>query len=216
MNRPGLRSALGVALLLASAASAQESRTSEMQEIMRLLAPKLAAQIAAKAAAGTYAIGLSADSEVCQLAKLKNDESCKINVTTIRYPDDPKTGKTYCVALVPDVAVPLDRNGKSKRMIRWKLEPDTLNNGTKEVPLSFPDESGIVIIRDDERQLDRVGKIGDGLGSKDNRYFRTWTTRDADAAQTHYVPVILWGEGETAQLCAAVDPKIVNVEPESP
>lgn len=209
MTRHGWKSAIGASLLLlATVASAQDRANDELLRIVTSLAAQVAARVAANR------LGAGTGSNECDLAKPKPDDVCTISIARIRYPDDPN-GKYYCIAQVPDVKVPHDPSPhlNTKRRIAWELDVDSLNDGTQDRKLWFHHDYGILVLDDPAHQVDRMGDLGDGLpGPVNERRFHTWTRRNLLDAVVSYVPVILWGDGKDAQLCAAVDPKIVNVQ----
>lgn len=139
---------------------------------------------------------------------------CKIEMATIRYPDAPG-GKVYCVAIAPKVNVETDASGGifNHRRIVWYLSAANLKdeNGVDR-QLAFHNDAGVVLTVNQHTQLDHWGKLGDGSsGPVLQTFFHTRTVRNVKNASATYLPVILWGPPDTAELCAAVDPKIVNV-----
>lgn len=136
---------------------------------------------------------------------------CEIEMATFK---DPDTGTVYCVARAPRVAVPHDKSGSNanKRLIVWHLNKTQLDGKA----LAFHEDAGIIITAETHKQVDLKGKRLDANGNKASDHFRTSTKRnvlDLQGKQSStYLPVILWGPSGEEELCAAVDPKIVNVQ----
>lgn len=143
---------------------------------------------------------------------------CDIEVFVIQVPENDPDAKKYCVAAAPDVNVKTDTSDETKRRITWRLvdakdasEPKAEINALEGKPLAFHVDAGIVIATDAKWQIDRRGqrfKFGDE--TKWWRY-RMWTRRNVKDAEATYLPVILWGDPGKEELCAAIDPKIVNI-----
>lgn len=120
-------------------------------------------------------------------------------------------GRKYCLAVAPDVSVKTSALGSSlnKKSVRWKLSQPDLDSK----PLVFDPDSGILITHDPEGQVNKHGDYGDGSGSgsatADSYHIKT--KRNKDTASATYLPIILWGKPGEEELCAAIDPKIVNV-----
>ena len=119
-------------------------------------------------------------------------------------------GRNYCLAVAPHLSVKRRSSGGvfNKKIVRWQLSVPSLDSK----PLVFHADSGIVIVSDADAQVDKKGDYGDGSGSSSPDTYHTKTKRNKRDAQTAYLPVILWGSGGDEELCAAIDPKIVNVE----
>lgn len=118
-------------------------------------------------------------------------------------------GRKYCLAVAPDLTVKWNLFGGifNKKIIRWKLSAPDLDSK----PLAFHADSGIVVAFDPDAQLDKHGDYGDGGIARSADTYFTRTKRNKQDATSSYLPVILWGSGGNEELCAAVDPKIVNV-----
>lgn len=150
-------------------------------------------------------VDLAGSAKTCNA---ETTQPCIIEMKTIQY-----QGRDYCVAVAPDVTVGTKPSGTPKKVIRWKLDADKLTgNGVVKV-LAFERNAGLVLTVNQYSQLDLWGKIGDGLGSPLQQIrFHTRTKRDRLGARATYLPVILWGPAGDEELCAAIDPKIVNVQ----
>jgi hypothetical protein len=120
----------------------------------------------------------------------------------------------YCVAIAPEVSVKTNGgagggHGNPKRVV-WHLATTSLDTRG----LEFHPDSGIVITIDNERQITSKGGHGDGSPGGPNppskTVYHVKSARDKQNAEVGYLPVVIWGTGTAAELCAAVDPKIVN------
>lgn len=130
---------------------------------------------------------------------------CEITMRII-----PVNGRRYCLAEARDVAVKtVTGGGGNPKAVVWKLSTDTLDGKR----LVFHPDAGIIITADRDKQIDPKGGYGNGPGHpnppKDRYYVKT--KRDKLGAKSSYLPVVLWGPEGDEELCAAVDPKIVNV-----
>jgi len=134
---------------------------------------------------------------------VENDRVCIIDMQTIAY-----GGRNYCLAMAPDLKVKLDRFGGffNKKRLVWRLSTNTLDSKG----LAFHPDSGIVVAVDDNHQIDRTGSYGDGSSGTADTY-NIKTVRNDDTLPSSYLPVILWGPSGAEELCAAIDPRIVNV-----
>jgi hypothetical protein len=159
-------------------------------------------------------VALADSAKTCEIDS--NDRVCEIEMRLLRVPDKPG-GKTYCVAVAPDVNVKTDTFGGffNKRRIAWTLVDQSRVEITSldGKALAFHDDAGIVITIDDPAtpQVDRRGKRGYDVSDAVPSHFRTFTVRNKHLASATYLPVILWGPPGKEELCAAIDPKIVNV-----
>lgn len=132
---------------------------------------------------------------------------CTITVKPITV-----SGRNYCLVEAPNIKVPTDTGGAGHlRAIVWKLSATTL--GGK--PVAFSDGTGIIVPIDGDNQIDKSKQgYGDGSGGGANpptdQYY-VKTKRNKVDAKASYLPVVLWGSASDAELCAASDPKIVNV-----
>ena len=116
-------------------------------------------------------------------------------------------GRKYCLAVAPDVKVKVQVGGSaSMRNVVWELSPAALDGKD----LAFHSESGIVLTVDPFAQIKKGGP-GNGGASPTAILHHVKTKRDKLGAEAAYLPVILWGSSGNEELCAAIDPKIVNV-----
>jgi hypothetical protein len=119
-------------------------------------------------------------------------------------------GRDYCLALAPELKVKTDSSGGffNKKRLVWKLSATSL----KGKALAFHADSGIVITVDADHQIDPKGAYGDGSGgAASTDLYHVKTSRKKLNAVSGYLPVVLWGAAGDEELCAAIDPKIVNV-----
>ena len=121
--------------------------------------------------------------------------------------------KKYCVAIAPNVSVKtVTGGGANRKNLVWRLSRSSLDG----LDLKFHADSGIVITIDHptNKQIDPKGGHGDGKPNPPNPpseiTYHVKTKRDELGANAGYLPVVIWGTGLTAELCAAVDPKIGN------
>lgn len=122
---------------------------------------------------------------------------CEIVITSVTY-----GGRDYCVALAPNVTVKTQNGGGgNKKKITWKLNTTSL----KTKPVAFHPDSGIIISVDAQSQVDIKGSPG-----ATSDLYSTKTRRDTKDAYAVYLPVILWGQSGSEELCAAIDPRITN------
>lgn len=147
-------------------------------------------------------LGLGATAETCVV---KDQPICPIKIDRIEV-----NGKAYCVAIAPNVEVERDDSIFApllKQKLVWELFTTALDGK----PLVFQEDAGIVITAETHAQVDRRGGLGDDVSGPllKHRYF-TKTKRNVAKAESGYLPVILWGTGLEVELCAAIDPKIVN------
>lgn len=166
------------------------------QRMLKILDPELLARM----------VDLASSAKTCDT---ETQIVCVIEMKTISY-----QGKDYCVAVAPDVKVKTDPSGNpfNRRRIVWRLDTDKLVGNGVMKDLSFQDDAGLVLTVNQHAQLDLWGKLGDGSGGPVQRiFFHTRTLRNKLGASATYLPVILWGPADTAELCAAIDPKIVNI-----
>lgn len=170
----------------------KDARSIDKSRMLKIIDPELLARM----------VLLASSAKNCDV---ETEPFCTIEMKMITH-----QGKDYCVAVAPDVFVKTHSGGGpgNKRRIVWRL--DTASLGGK--ALAFHDDAGTVITVDKHKQVDPRGKRGDGLGgSVLNHVFHTMTVRNKASASATYLPVILWGPSGEEDLCAAVDPKIVNV-----
>ena len=116
-------------------------------------------------------------------------------------------GRDYCLAVAPEVRVKTQSGGgSSMRNVVWELSHAALGGKV----LAFHSESGIVLTVDPFAQIKKGGP-GNGGASPTAILHHVKTKRDKLGAESAYLPVILWGSSGNEELCAAIDPKIVNV-----
>ena len=135
-----------------------------------------------------------------------DEEVCVIEMTLIEVEvDKPK----YCLALAPTVEVKRKTLSDPKKPVVWMLSRYDLDKK----PLAFHVDPGIVITYDPKGQISKGGSgAGPIVGIQDPKLHHVKTTRDKYKAESNYLPIILWGDSGNEDLCAATDPKIVNVE----
>ena len=118
-------------------------------------------------------------------------------------------GTKYCVAIAPRVELKHQTGpGQQKRVI-WQLDSGDLDGK----PVAFHGDSGIVIAYETVSKHVEKGGLGDGgTGSVDPTRYHMKVNRNKPAlTMSSYLPVVIWGAGGNEELCAAVDPRIVNV-----
>ena len=119
-------------------------------------------------------------------------------------------GKEYCVAVAPNLEIKTDSGGSgSKKTIVWKLSHTSLGSTPK--PLEFHADSGIITTQDADTQIEKGAHGDGGVGMPAKDKYHVKTKRNKLGAVSVYLPVILWGLPGSEDLCAAIDPKIVNV-----
>jgi hypothetical protein len=128
---------------------------------------------------------------------------CLIDVEVITVDN-----RDYCLAVAPDLKVKTLNTGVKKTLV-WKLSVSSLSGKS----VAFHGKSGIVVTVDADKQIDPGGGHGNGaspIPPPTDMYFIK-TKRKKLNAISGYLPVVLWGSGGDEELCAAIDPKIVNV-----
>lgn len=118
-------------------------------------------------------------------------------------------GTKYCVAVAPRVELKHQTGpGQLKRAI-WQLDRGDLDGK----PVAFHGDSGIVIAYETVSKHVEKGGLGDGgVGVVDPTRYHMKVNRNKPAlTMSSYLPVVIWGNGGNEELCAAVDPRIVNV-----
>jgi hypothetical protein len=118
-------------------------------------------------------------------------------------------GTTYCVAVAPRVELKQQTGSGQQKKVIWRLEPSELLGKS----LVFHGDSGIVIAYETVSKHVEKGGLGDGGGgSVDPTRYHMRVNRNKPAlTMSSYLPVVIWGTGGNEELCAAVDPRIVNV-----
>ena len=127
---------------------------------------------------------------------------CPIEVQVITV-----DSRDYCLAIAPDLRVKQRSSGR--KTLVWKLSVSSMSGK----PVAFHGDSGIVVTVDADKQVDPGGGHGNGASPSPpptDMYFIKTRARKLNAV-TGYLPVVLWGSGGDEELCAAIDPKIVNV-----
>lgn len=118
--------------------------------------------------------------------------------------------KQYCLAVAPNLEVKTQTGGGgNKKVIAWALSVSSLGSPSK--PLEFHADSGIITTQDADKQLEKGGHGDGGVGIPSKDKYHVKTKRDKLGASSVYLPVILWGPPGFEDLCAAIDPIIVNV-----
>lgn len=114
----------------------------------------------------------------------------------------------YCVVAAPKVHVKRNTGPGQQKKVVWKLSTSTLDGK----PLLFHDDSGIVIAHQSESKFVEKGGRGDGnVGNSDpDKYFLRVNRNKPALAEASYLPVVMWGDGGKEELCAAIDPRIIN------
>ncbi len=135
-------------------------------------------------------------------------ERCKVTITKI-VPDPAKPDIAYCLAVAPQVDVKF-KDGpprETHKVVVWELSLASLDGR----PLSFHATNGLVFHNQTKPDHVGNGKHGDGTpGNKDADKYNVTVKRNQPLDKSSYLPVVLWGTPGKEELCAAVDPKIVN------
>ena len=134
-----------------------------------------------------------------------NIASCEIK---IRFFDI--DNKKYCVAEAPRVeskVLPANGNSNKIKFVVWHLDKTDEDRR----PLAFHGVAGIVITTEDKEQfvIPNSGGHGHADGTGGKGVYHVQVKRNIKA-EVGYLPIVLWGEGDKAELCAAPDPKIGN------
>jgi hypothetical protein len=117
-------------------------------------------------------------------------------------------GAKYCVAVAPRVELKHQTGAAQQKRVIWQLDLGSLDGK----PLAFHRDSGIVIAYETVSQHVEKGGLGDGGSSVDATRYHMKVNRNKPALTvSSYLPVVIWGSGGNEELCAAVDPRIVNV-----
>jgi hypothetical protein len=194
---------VGLAILIVAVATpalAQNSSTDvkrgDVPRMLKIIDPQLLARM----------VELASSAKTCDIEAAPYKCVIEMTMFEVQVEPLPKPKKKFCVAVAPEVKVKFDQGGGgNKKKIVWELNETELD--TK--PLVFHEDAGIVITIDKKKQVDKKGKRGNG-GAPVKHVFHTMTKRDKQNASATYLPVILWGPPGDEELCAAVDPKIVN------
>lgn len=187
-----------IGMIASASGQVADKVDAQYSKLLQILSQKLKAQLAATA-------GQPCDTET--------ESECIIKMSFIDLEPDKRDSKMkYCVAEVPEVKVDRLSMPRGERSINWKLS-DSVVGGK---PVEFHSTLGILIMYDSSPpQIKASGRgpgRGDGVGGPAKTYFHVTTLRNKAKAESGYLPLILWGTPGSAdlQLCAAVDPKIVN------
>ncbi len=146
-----------------------------------------------------YQLLLAADKPPCDT---ETQAFCPIEVQVITV-----DGRDYCLAIAPDLRV--KKRVIGKKTLVWKLNVPNLRGK----PVAFHGKSGIVVTVDLDEQIDAGGGHGNGSSpspAPTEMYFVKTKAKKLGAVSS-YLPVVLWGSGGGEELCAAIDPRIVNV-----
>jgi hypothetical protein len=134
------------------------------------------------------------------------DPFCTIEMTTAV---DESTKTKYCVAIAPRVVLRRQTGSGQQKKVIWRLGRGDLDDK----PLAFHHDSGIVIAYETASKHVEKGGLGDGgVGIADPKRYHMKVNRNKPVdTMSSYLPVVIWGTGGNEELCAAVDPRIVNV-----
>ena len=134
----------------------------------------------------------------------EQDPACTISMKIAEV-----DGTKYCVAVAPRVELKHQTGPAQQKRVIWQLDLGTLDGK----PLAFHRDSGIVIAYETVSQHVEKGGLGDGGGSSvdPTRYHMKVNRNKPALTMSSYLPVVIWGSGGNEELCAAVDPRIVNV-----
>jgi hypothetical protein len=159
----------------------------------------------AQIAKGVKASGAS---ETC----LKLARVCQIKVRLIPDPQspDPRNPRKICVAEAPDVEVETQPTATTRKVVLWKLDNDKLDGRDvdfyPEVGILFPVNAGAP---GNKHVTDP--KPGDPGDPNAKVSYHAQVLPDSAGKTSIYLPVIMWDGPRGVELCAAIDPKIVNV-----
>jgi hypothetical protein len=130
-------------------------------------------------------------------------------VCTIEMKPAEHEGKRYCVAVAPRVELKHQTGSGQQKKVIWRLDPNNLDGK----PLAFHGDSGIVIAYETVSKHVEKGGLGDGgVGIVDPTKYHMKVNRNKPVlTESSYLPVVIWGSGGNEELCAAVDPRIINV-----
>lgn len=202
------RSMLWLVLLAATAAttaaavqdkgSGRDPKSDAESRMLKIIDPELLARM----------LDLADAKKTCHVPNNVSEVVCVIEMRTFVH-----NGKDYCVAVAPEVTVQISTLTVNKRRLIWQLSTHELVSSSGVAKkLAFHPDSGIIITIDKDKQVDKKGSLGAGPPAPVSpTFFHTFTKRKKPDASTTYLPVILWGESGGEELCAAIDPKIVNV-----
>jgi hypothetical protein len=135
------------------------------------------------------------------------DEECIVEMSVFEF-----NGHFYCIAKAPEVTV--KRLPGTGKFVNWKLVPAVLTGDHGQQVLQFHSDAGIVTTYEKNgSQIDKKNRgHGRGNGPPQQHKFHVKTLMGAANGEAGYLPVVMWdrkGNGDL-ELCAAIDPKIVN------
>jgi hypothetical protein len=138
------------------------------------------------------------------------EPECSVTIETIPHGD-----QSICVVSAPRVKVNFKNAHGGKAKVVWKLKPPSVLLGK----MQFHSPSGVLVLSEKVKDHVKGGGVGDGAQQPDAQYFhrdihqvKNNANQNGDSA---YVPIVIWKyrnarNEEVEDLCAAVDPKIVN------
>lgn len=131
-------------------------------------------------------------------------------VCTIEMKFIEQDGMKYCVAVAPKVELKRQTGPGQQKRVVWQLDQNELL--TK--PLAFHGDSGVVIAYETVVKHVEKGGLGDGVATPPVRtlYHMKVNRKEPALTKSSYLPVVIWGSGGNEELCAAVDPLIVNID----
>ncbi len=139
---------------------------------------------------------------------LKGARVCPIKMRLVEDPQspDPANKRKICLAEAPDVEVQIQGTPLARVTKVWKLDSQQLDGGAVDffpgLGILIPDNAGGDHLKD--------GKAGDPADPNEKVSYHVQVLADVQKTSI-YLPAILWKGPRGVELCAAVDPKIVNV-----
>lgn len=200
MRRSKLLLGTGLLLLISAVAVAQDRKVPFENKDLARLSLEIALKVKERLSA--------ASRSDCDMETVKDGE-CIIEMSVISIEGHPHP---YCLAQAPLVKV--KRVPGLDKFVNWKLEPAVLTGDQGAQVVQFHPDAGIVTTYEKNgSQIDKKNRgHGKGDGPVEQHKFHVKTLKDAKAGESGYLPVVMWdrkGNGEL-ELCAAIDPKIVN------
>jgi hypothetical protein len=205
MKRSTLQMGTASLMLFGAVAVAQGQRTPYDSKELARLSLEIAVQVKKQlaVAGGPDCTVDTSSSTVCTIA---------MSTVLIKDPNgDTTKDRPYCLAVAPTVKV--KRKQGIPQYIDWRLDPQVLDKGA----LAFHESSGIAItyeVSPTQIENSHRGRGRGGGGPTLQHLFHVRTHSNARDGEAGYLPVVMWdrlGDGNL-ELCAAVDPKIVNAE----
>lgn len=134
---------------------------------------------------------------------------CTIEMKFFEH-DDGTTKTKYCVAVAPRIELKRQTGPNQQKRVVWELVPAALDGR----PLAFHADSGIVIAWESVLKHVEKGGLGNGGGTPavPTQYHMKVNRKEPALTKSSYLPVVLWGSAGNEELCAAVDPLIVNID----